>query len=692
MKNIISIMLSIALLLGFIIPNHSLASQDTELERLILKSKQILEIGDEYSEFEYSISKYEDRTRYNFNWKNEDDSGFISAVIDSDGFIMSYDKYGNRNDYESKIPKVTEEEGRKIAETFLKKVSPEIKDNFRYKTSEMNRGTLVSSYYFNFTRVENDIPYINNTVNVDVDNMTGEVKSYYVNWDKDIKFPKDENIISKQEADKIYKEKVKFDLMYKYSFTGKESKPILVYSVQDKNKSINAKTGEVFDYSNENFYGEMKDVGNAVEESKKTLTKEELKAIKTSKDMINENQAESIAREFATIDKSYKLSYLNLFKQEDEYRWYLDFSKEQDNKNESESVQVSIDAMTKEIMHFNKYNEVDAKEERKYSKDQALDIAKEYLNKIQSEKSKQVEYIDASYLEYEVEEGKEPMSYSFNFTRKVNGILFEGDGFIIRVDTRSGEIVGYSSSWYKGELPELKDIVSKEEAYKVFKDRAKLELQYINKSNNKKDSKDTILAYVLSNKDRLDIDAKTGKAIDLYSYSRDREEDRPDYEDIEKSIAKEQIKILSNLGIYLPGTKFKPKEAITQRDYIYLLSKAMDNYVNYEDVEEMYKMMINQNIVKKDEKAPKSNVIREDGVKYIIRAMNYDQVADIKDIYTLQFKDKEDISLSLRGYIAIAKGLGIVNGTSDGRFRPTDTITREQAIIMIYNMLNLEKK
>lgn len=690
MKNIISIMLSIALLLGFIIPNHSLASQDTELERLILKSKQILEIGDEYSEFEYSISKYEDRTRYNFNWKNEDDSGFISAVIDSDGFIMSYDKYGNRNDYESKIPKVTQEEGRRIAETFLKKVSPEIKDNFRYKTSEMNRGTLVSSYYFNFTRVENDIPYINNTVNVDVDNMTGEVKSYYVNWDKDIKFPKDENIISKQEADKIYKEKVKFDLMYKYSFTGKESKPILVYSVQDKNKSINAKTGEVFDYSNENFYGEMKDVGNAVEESKKTLTKEELKAIKTSKDMINENQAESIAREFATIDKSYKLSYLNLFKQEDGYSWYLDFAKEQDNKNES--VQVSIDAMTKEIMHFNKYNEVDAKEERKYSKDQALDIAKEYLNKIQSEKSKQVEYIDASYLEYEVEEGKEPMSYSFNFTRKVNGILFEGDGFIIRVDTRSGEIVGYSSSWYKGELPELKDIVSKEEAYKVFKDRAKLELQYINKSNNKKDSKDTILAYVLSNKDRLDIDAKTGKAIDLYSYSRDREEDRPDYEDIEKSIAKEQIKILSNLGIYLPGTKFKPKEAITQRDYIYLLSKAMDNYVNYEDVEEMYKMMINQNIVKKDEKAPKSNVIREDGVKYIIRAMNYDQVADIKDIYTLQFKDKEDISLSLRGYIAIAKGLGIVNGTSDGRFRPTDTITREQAIIMIYNMLNLEKK
>ena len=37
--------------------------------------------------------------------------------------------------------------------------------------------------------------------------------------------------------------------------------------------------------------------------------------------------------------------------------------------------------------------------------------------------------------------------YTFNFTRKINGILFEGDGFNIRIDRRNGNIVGYDYIW-----------------------------------------------------------------------------------------------------------------------------------------------------------------------------------------------------------------------------------------------------
>ena len=73
MKNIVSFALSILLLLGFVIPSQSLA-QEQGLEKLIIKSKEILDIGEEYSKFEYSISKDEGRTMYIFNWKNDDRS------------------------------------------------------------------------------------------------------------------------------------------------------------------------------------------------------------------------------------------------------------------------------------------------------------------------------------------------------------------------------------------------------------------------------------------------------------------------------------------------------------------------------------------------------------------------------------------------------------------------------------------
>lgn len=685
MKRIISMVVSMILLLGFVMPKESIA-QDQDLEKLIKKSKQILEIGEEYNKFQYSISKNEGVTIYNFNWKNDEDTDFISVGIDSEGFIMSYDKYSYQDNYENKIPKVTEAEGRQISEDFLKKINPDIKDRLEYKGNEISRDVFINSYYFNFVRTENNIPYVNNSSNVNVDNMTGEVKSYYANWDKDINFPKNEGIISKERAEQLYKEKVKFELMYKYNFTAKDQKPLLVYSVQDKNKSIDAKTGEIIDYSNDYFYSGIREEGLSGGDANKELTKEELDAIKNAKDMISESQAETIAREFAKIDKIYKLSYLNMIKQQDRYIWHLDFTKQEDNKYES--AQVSIDAKTKEIMHFNKYTEGNANEKEKYNREESLKIAKEYLNRVQSEKSKQVEYIEMNYLEDQIYRGESPTIYSFKFTRKVNGILFEGDGFDIRVDSKSGEIIGYASSWYKGEIPKPEDLVSKEEAYKAFSNRAKLELQYIKLPDNKEDNKDTILAYVLGNKDKLDIDAKTGNPIDLYSYGRNTEQEKPKYVDIENSFAKKQIEKLLELGIYIPGEKFKPKEEITQSDFLYLLYKTKESYINYGDLEELYKAMIAQHIIKKDEKAPKNNVTKEESVKYIIRSMNYDRVADIKDIYLVEFKDRENIDPKLRGYVAIAKGLGIVNGTSDGKFRPTDNLTREQAIAIIYNILN----
>ena len=81
-----------------------------------------------------------------------------------------------------------------------------------------------------------------------------------------------------------------------------------------------------------------------------------------------------------------------------------------------------------------------------------------------------------------------------------------------------------------------------------------------------------------------------------------------------------------------------------------------------------------------------AKVTREEAIKYIIRAFGQEPLDNIGDIYKLEFDDVDKISTNLRGHIAIAKGLGII---SEGRnFRPKDNLTREEAAVLIYNILN----
>jgi len=79
---------------------------------------------------------------------------------------------------------------------------------------------------------------------------------------------------------------------------------------------------------------------------------------------------------------------------------------------------------------------------------------------------------------------------------------------------------------------------------------------------------------------------------------------------------------------------------------------------------------------------------REESVKFVIRALKYDKVADISEIFNCTFKDKDEINPELIGYVVIAKGLKIVNGHGE-YFRPKDELKRADALIIIYNYLQI---
>ncbi len=100
----------------------------------------------------------------------------------------------------------------------------------------------------------------------------------------------------------------------------------------------------------------------------------------------------------------------------------------------------------------------------------------------------------------------------------------------------------------------------------------------------------------------------------------------------------------------------------------------------------LYNYAINNGIIKEEEKAPEKIVIKEEAIKYIIRALKYDKVADLTEIYKDLFKDTKDIDPKLKGYVSIAYGLGIVEGYN-GNLSPKAELKREDAASIIYSYL-----
>ena len=91
--------------------------------------------------------------------------------------------------------------------------------------------------------------------------------------------------------------------------------------------------------------------------------------------------------------------------------------------------------------------------------------------------------------------------------------------------------------------------------------------------------------------------------------------------------------------------------------------------------------MISENI------DPDSSASREDGAVFIIRALGYEKPAALTDIYRTNFSDEDLISPEKLGYVALARGFGIVSGDENNQFHPQDTLSRGDAAIMIYNYM-----
>ena len=480
--------------------------------------------------------------------------------------------------------------------------------------------------------------------------------------------------------------------MYKTSYrlfrgidSNKDSNYYLAYSLMESNKVIDALTGEALDIG---YFGPIYDNAKAEAPSAVNgdgITPEERAEIDKLSGIIGIEEIEKEARDILKLDEEYILESKNLYtsyKNSKEYQWSLYFTKKAEHNNYS--VNVSLNAKTKELISFYKYMDYDSKAKANITKAEAMEIAKAYVKKQQPGKVAQVELVNEN-----LKDGQ--LSYYFRFIRKNNAIYVESDSISVTVNTVNKEVTAYNIDWYNGTLPPKGEVIDLNKAYDILFNDIGYELKYATIYDYEKpegENKEIRLVYGINNRKPVNIDAHTGNLLDN---SGEIYKDKMTilYIDIDDSYAKDMINTLAEYGVGFSENEFKPKDRIKQKDFMYLLFKSMNSWmdINEDNVDKVYEELINSNIIKAEEKSPERILTKEESVKYIIRAMNYTKVAELKDIYKEMFKDSNDINPSLLGHMNIAYGLGIINGDGLGNITPKGELKREDAASIIYKYM-----
>lgn len=674
------------------------AAVDKQLEASVLKVKDLFDIGDDYDTFDSNISSGGDTLFFYMNWSDSNSRlDSISVTTDSLGNIINYNKYSPiYKESETKVSNYTKEEAIKLAMEFIGKIDKSIYKEIELVEDNSPLSTFDNEYRLSFKRVVNGIPFVDNSVSISVNKYTGQIMNFNSDWERDMVFPIPDGILSIDEGKKAYVDSIGLDLVYKTTYghrpldtSGQETKHYLVYSSMDDYKAIDAFTGEVTNIIYYGpYYGMDQDAASGSLDLKEseTISPEERKEIEKLSGIIDIKKVEAEARKILGINTEYKLNNKNLYSDynnPEQYIWSLYFEKKVDNNYWD--INISLNAKTLELLSFYKNDNIISNKQPQLTKDESLELAKEYVKEIQPNKIDEIEFSEQNLNENQ-------QNYYFIFTRKIDDIFVKSDSITVTVDAVNKEIEAYMYEWYNGEFPPKGEVIGFDRAYDIVFNTIGYDLKYtIVYDYDKPDgeNQEIKLVYAVDNKLPLNIDANSGEILDANSGKPYKKNNSLSYDDIDKSYAKDKIKTLSQYGVGFNSSKFKPKEKIRQKDFAYLLFKSMNSYrlETEEDIDTIYEELRNLRIISESEKSPDTIVTKEEAIKYVIRTMNFEKIAEISGIYASIFQDSDDVSSGLEGYINIAYGLGIINGDGSGEIKPKAELRREDAASIIYKYM-----
>lgn len=705
---------------------------EVEMKAALTKVKQRVKIPAELTEFTYSTGKSYGTKVYEFIWRNKNagnDYREISVSIVGD-VITSYrdSKASAKYSQDPTFAKLSQEKILAKAEGYIKQLNPKIADQVKTEVSRLNLTNSTATV--SFTRYVNGIEVKSNSGTVTLDKDTGALSNFSVSWWDNADFPSPKSALTEKEIKKEYKKLCNLTPYYGISTdwsTGKKTATI-VYE-PDFTSEIDAFKGEpstiwqdMQNAGGTRFYGyeaynmAFDDAEEATSadadvdagEGGVTFTQAELKKIQLDKNLITPEKAfETLKKDkYAALTDDYVIASYDVYseksdypvplaedsdtaKKEKEEEFFLNISfKVKDELKKTfkgyKNINVSLNAKTGELLSMNKYSnsstlpKLDVGEANAVAEAAAKQYAKDMYAKCKPNANNSAEVKTWS--------GGFETARRFVFDRYVNGIRVNGDRVSVTVDS-AGTVTSYSSNWTEDvKFPSAK-ILSADKAFdKLYTQR---DFSYYYTGWITKDGK--VKVYLLYDMDDFYLNAKTGKLCswnggEPWSYNNGSS---VKYTDI-KGIPQEQaILTLQKYGVTLTNdSKFKPNEAITKEEFQRLVNSAVGGYYSVEeDVEEDV-----GEIVKDDEGTAKkpAGLTRTEAAVIFSGRFDNGNILKLKGIYKTPFSDVKS-SDENAGYIAVAYAKGFIP-KGNGKFGGSKTITRAEAMQMIYDYIKSNKK
>jgi hypothetical protein len=206
------------------------------------------------------------------------------------------------------------------------------------------------------------------------------------------------------------------------------------------------------------------------------------------------------------------------------------------------------------------------------------------------------------------------------------------------------------------------------------------------------------LVYYTARQNFTMLDAFTGQLLDYNGNAVTPSYKDQKFDDLDSHSSREAVELLARSGIVAPvGGKFRPDDNVTQAELITMLVKSrtyspMPVYrasVTGKEpwYQQYYDMAARLGIIQAGENPdPDLPVTREVMARLTIHTMDLYKVARLSDIYVLNFNDAGDITENLRGHVALAVGLGLIEPV-DGDFGPKAVVTRGEAAETLVRIL-----
>jgi hypothetical protein len=736
MKKTVCLLLALVLCLGLTLPAAAAAEPaDEQMKAVILQVKKTLGISDDYTEFNGDSYVWGEQTWWQLSWWKEDES--LSVTCDDQGKVFSYERWFHNEEYRYSdklhFPDYTWDDAAKAAGSFLSKV---LDKNEGVELTERQDSLRPSSRYsingiltLNGVDTEVSVSLAFRTADgILLSFRRSDAETFIVGG-----VPSAVPAVSAAEALPKFRDALTTELNWVYTDYEKHEARLMYEISLGWGAYVDAQTGELL-YRQEGFRGY--DGGKnaaaaepeAMDEEDMSLTPQELAGAEKFKNVLDgealkaavmKEAAFGITEDFALSTVTYTAAQpsvdpaslgegetpddtVTAFFRLSKVLEGPEFGLTQERYDElleegyipTVWKYVTADARTGEVQSlYTGYNGFGWKEEQDTTPADLPAAARDFLERKYPDWLSLCELKDSSRSDWSV-----PVD-SYYYIRMEAGYPCPMNSISLSVNAAAGCVDSFSAEWDE-ELTfgPSGPVVGETAAQDAFLGCYNAHLTYVLLREDPEDWQSAcrrVLVYLPDSGDNWvsRVDAITGEP-DRQIRS---EELTVSYEDLAGSYARKEIEKLAAYGVGFAGvTEFRPKAAVTELDMILFMLSAAGGQLNYPDYENadeetlkpIYREAMARGFISSTEQHPGRTVTRSELCRCFVGLSGLTEAAEMRGIFLCGFTDDEAIPAADVGYVAIAKGLGVVQGDSAGAFRPTDGATRQELALMLYRYLS----